>query len=1344
MTTDSALNDTYRLTEARHHLLFKEMWGGSAKLGAVEIYTIDSEWAARKEQVVLSERFVKCIDEILTNCADHHQRTAGLQAPHRMTKMDVWFDTTTGRVFVSNDGDGFDVAVHPEDPKKRYIPEIITTEVMRGRNFIKEQNATSAGTNGVGSKLANSHSIMFTLETVDIYRKLVYRQTTHNHIETIDAPVVGAMTANIKPHTSVDFVMDYAALGWGYIDPADPEDRDTKKPASRRRQCTFSQSDAVILERVIRMRVCQLAISMGAKIAVTFNGVAVPYKTLQQLAKAMYPDKELHVGKAKWFPPLSNAEKAARKAVADKKTPTAAQQQLLDARKAMQPIAEWDIVVVLPMDKAEQISFVNNVVCTGGPHLDQIKEDLHAKAKERAADLFPDGTKYHGQMMNLLAVMMVGLIPNATWGGGQLKTSISMPAAQFRELQLPPKLVKGVCEELYNRMLLTKGQPKRTARTKIRAKKYEPATKLGAQATLLIAEGDSAANTVDKGRTNKSLGFGTDSYGKYILGGVPINVVREVDVRRVDGQVIVLQKKKLLNNVGFNELVSVIGLDFSKTYVDDADLKTLHYGKIVLAVDEDLDGKGNIAGLFLSNIYTFWPALIQRGFIARMRTPVVRIFPQPGAPADLQKRNGVYYVREFYEEAESDEWLETVKRERGEDVANKFKALYYKGLGGHSDDQIKSIFSKFQQNVLSYGLDTNAPAVFAMYYAADTAPRKIEFSTPVRELTDDERAVMTQHKIMPCTTQLQIHTKQYKLDNMTRKLPSIADGLVVTRRRVLAGAIKKFGYVGANTFVKIFQFGGFVAEHMFYHHGDASLYECITHMAEYFEGGALLPLLERDGQFGSRKGGSKDASSPRYIGVRLNRPLVKVTFPDEDGPLLNYMVEEGERSIPTYFVPIVPMVLFRPEKIPADGWQYIMWARDVPATIAVVKSMIRADQATVLSATFHLPPARVGFTGEHKMYGDKEYALGTYKIITNAKGEPTEIVVTELPPRIWTTQYAVSFCKTEETKTLGGGMKKVPINEFKDEYKELFIGDKPIDETNAEGQVWIRFRLRPGALQTILTRGNDIGTVKEIEHLIDADDDDADDDNADDDNDADADADNADEPKQKTVKTMVGSWHHLGDPIQRFFGLVMPMNKSLNMIGTDGAVKEFKTYEDVLRAWYPIRRAMWQHVIYRRCVLMSIEIRYLREKLRFCHEFDKLGLDDKRLTIDKMNERMANANVSPPFDRVDNALYREPGFADKNPTEKLEELTFNSPKAEYNYLLNMNTLDRSIEGQKKLENKINEVSAELKMLTDEAKTDQFWGASEWLRQLDVFLDVYQKGVACKWDTKTKKSVDYGS
>jgi len=106
--------------------------------------------------------------------------------------------------------------------------------------------------------------------------------------------------------------------------------------------------------------------------------------------------------------------------------------------------------------------------------------------------------------------------------------------------------------------------------------------------------------------------------------------------------------------------------------------------------------------------------------------------------------------------------------------------------------------------------------------------------------------------------QLNVDAKAYKLDDIQRKIPRITDGIPVARRKVLAGALKRFS--NNNKEVKVFQLGGYIAEHMFYHHGDASLNGTIVGMAQRFPCALNYPYLTGIGQFGSRHG--KDSDSP--------------------------------------------------------------------------------------------------------------------------------------------------------------------------------------------------------------------------------------------------------------------------------------------------------------------------------------------------------------------------------------------------------------------------------------------------------------------------------------------------
>ncbi len=74
-------------------------------------------------------------------------------------------------------------------------------------------------------------------------------------------------------------------------------------------------------------------------------------------------------------------------------------------------------------------------------------------------------------------------------------------------------------------------------------------------------------------------------------------------------------------------------------------------------------------------------------------------------------------------------------------------------------------------------------------------------------------------------------------------------------------------------------------------------------MAQTFVGANNIPLLEEDGQFGTRLSGGKDAARPRYIFVN-QPPILNKIFRPEDDPILNYTLD-GE---PVFYAPVIPLI----------------------------------------------------------------------------------------------------------------------------------------------------------------------------------------------------------------------------------------------------------------------------------------------------------------------------------------------------------------------------------------------------------------------------------------------------
>lgn len=1408
---------TARSITTVEHMLTRNVFGGSPVLATAPRFLMSAELVTTVAEEAISERAVKVLlSELQDNCYDQAQRTAGMRAPHRMTRVVIVF---TGEwLVVWNDGEGMSTEPMAGDAHKRTVAEVLGTVPMSGTNFGSKKQDAKAGENGVGFKLCLAHALESVLDTVDGRHKRRFTQATRHNMTVIEPPVITAAgappagpavladelrrragVAADAQYTMIAIKPDYAALGWGFIDPDDPYDRRPGKPAAQRRQCRAGLAEVAVLEQMLRMRAALLAVALAAldkkrPAVVTFNGAAMPFRTLADVAATAWPAERLMTGAVRITRALpvdeAAAVRAAERAVAAGRA-TPAQAALAATRL---PVLAFELVVAL--DAGRAFSLVNGVPVEGGTHVDRVHAELLQAVKDRAKDLFPDG-KLPPQMTSF-AVLLAGEIPEPGWGGGQLKTSVKMAAREFVEIAITPAVTKTLADQMYEVGLVLKNlQKPKAAGVRVRASRYSPADRLGATATLLISEGSSADTMIQIGRMDRKRGLGTRDYGTYTLNGVPMNALKEVKLvaPRAGGPTIAVRSHRLETNQTLQEVAAIVGLDYRKTYATAAERATLSYGALCLVVDEDLDGKGNIASLFLAYIYQFWPALFGAGVVKRLRTPLVRLFPRAAATKAYGRA-----VREFLTEQGAQEFLAAAERAAGVPAAQLFDLAYYKGLGGHDSPQIINIFANFARNVVTYALD--AADEFAVYYGEASAGRKRVLTTPARGATPEEAAALARG-VMPCSYQLGVDTKEFCLDRLTRSLPGLADGFVITRRRVMNGALQTFGRV--NTAMKVFQFAGRVASEQFYHHGNQSLEECITHMAQHFVGLCSAPMLQGSGVIGNRMKGPSSHASARYIGVRLNKAWAEAVLHADETWLLPHLFEDGVRTIPKYFVPVVPLVLFRTESIPATGWKFECWARDVAATIAAIRRMVAgagvpaaapalagvggAGETPALAGVGGagvspalLPPDVTGFTGAIVRHDGREYSVGRYAVTRDARGVATELVVTELPLRLWTNTFIAGFWKVEEVKDPNrpGAVKRIPVQEYSDEYKELFEGKTPVSASD-EATIHVTFRLRPGAYEKIVARGAAMETARVGRNAgraakllaaakvkVDDDDDGEGEARPGPEPEAEAEA----EPEAVVVDAVPGV-----DAVHRFLGLVKPMPTALNLMHMAGAVREYPTYEAVLADWYGVRRAFVGEVLARRRALLDVRLRYLREVLRFCREYEAMGLGRPRVPVAEMEAALARAQ----FARVNLARYNRPGYADEAPTDRLMTMVFtavgtptaagtpaaagaptaaSTPAAagasaaaedededadaqdkkdaqtpSYKYLLRLSTLDRSAAAQARLEAQIAEAEAAAAAIDAERRSDPFPGASQWLRDLDEVLAVYQTGVAQRWTAK---------
>ena len=209
----------------------------------------------------------KLFDEGIVNCRDHVVRMMQLVedgAPNALpvTYIDISIQDD-GTIVMINDGNGIDVAEHPE--YKMWIPELIFGHLRTSTNYDKTEKKIVGGKNGFGFKLVLIWSISGSIETVDHVRGLKYTQEFSNNLDTIGKPSI-VKASKVKPYTKITFKPDYARLGIPGLD-----------------------ADMISL---LKKRVYDVAAVTDKTLKVKYNSQVIPVKNFEQYINMYIGPKE--------------------------------------------------------------------------------------------------------------------------------------------------------------------------------------------------------------------------------------------------------------------------------------------------------------------------------------------------------------------------------------------------------------------------------------------------------------------------------------------------------------------------------------------------------------------------------------------------------------------------------------------------------------------------------------------------------------------------------------------------------------------------------------------------------------------------------------------------------------------------------------------------------------------------------------------------------------------------------------------------------------------------------------------------------------------------------------------
>ena len=584
----------------------------------------------------------KLFDEAIVNARDHVVRM--IQSTNADKKNVSFIETIVsddGTITIVNDGNGIDVAKHPEN--QLWIPEMIFGHLRTSTNYNKDEKKIVGGKNGFGFKLVLIWSTYGYIETVDHIRGLKYTQEFKKNLDEICAPTI-TKCKGAKPYTKIMFKPDYQRLGLPGL-----------------------TSDILGL---LKKRVYDIgAVSDHSvkKIKVVYNGEQVPVKNFQQYI-------DLYIGQ-------KDADKPETKRVYES------------------PDDRWEYAVGFSKThEFVQVSFVNGI-CThkGGKHVDYIMGQICRKLcdyieKKKKIKVNPSAIKEQ------LILFLRCDIENPSFDS-QTKDNLNTPSNKFGSTcSVSDSFIEKVAKMGVMDMACSLTEAKETKN----AKKTDGSktkvirgiqnlidanfsgTSESSKCTLILCEGLSAMSGIVSGLSSEDRNI----IGIYPLKGKLLNVRGE-------------QTKKISENKEITDIKKILGLETGKTYNTIGDVHaSLRYGKVMIMTDQDLDGS-HIKGLCINLFHSEWASLIKiPGFISFMNTPILRA--KKGQQTLLFYNDGEYESwKESLGPTSIHGWTIKYFKGLGTSTAVEFKEYFankkivdFAYSGQESDDTIDKIFNK--------------------------------------------------------------------------------------------------------------------------------------------------------------------------------------------------------------------------------------------------------------------------------------------------------------------------------------------------------------------------------------------------------------------------------------------------------------------------------------------------------------------------------------------------------------------------------------------------------------------------------------------------------------------------
>lgn len=643
MSSSSNLAKQYQRKTDRQHILDNP----DTYIGSVE--NVDANmwiWNEETKKIQLKEieyipGLYKLFDEGIVNCRDHVIRMIQSSAYDKKFVNSIEVEISQdGSITMYNDGNGIDVAKHPE--YDLWIPEMIFGHLRTSTNYNKDEERIVGGKNGFGFKLVLIWSTYGYVETVDHIRGLKYTQEFKSNLSELCTPKITKVKSS-KPYTKVVFKPDYTRFGLpGGL---------TEDMLNLLKKRTYDI--AAVTDHSVK------------KVKVSINDIQVPVKNFQQYIDLYIGTKDQDGG-----------------------------HRVYEA-----PSERWEYAVTLsPTHEFVQVSFVNGI-CTfkGGKHVDYLVGQITRKLVayiEKKKKIVVNVNAIKEQLMIFIRCD----ITNPAFDS-QTKDYMNTPSNKFGSNctvsdTFIEKLAKmGVMDmacsltEAKENKLAKKTDGSKTKTIRGIANFIDAnfsGTENSKNCVLVLCEGLSALSGIVSGLSSDDR----NTIGIYPLKGKLLNVRGE-------------QTKKIAENKEITDIKKILGLETGKEYKTIEDVhRCLRYGKIMFLTDADLDGS-HIKGLCINAFHSEWASLSKiPGFLSFMNTPILRA--KRGQQLLFFYNEGEYSTwKATLPDGNTNGWTIKYFKGLGTSTAVEFKEYFankkvvdFVHTGSHSDDTIDKVFNK--------------------------------------------------------------------------------------------------------------------------------------------------------------------------------------------------------------------------------------------------------------------------------------------------------------------------------------------------------------------------------------------------------------------------------------------------------------------------------------------------------------------------------------------------------------------------------------------------------------------------------------------------------------------------